>query len=129
MLDPAPSVSDAYYPGCSPGTSPDGTTSDQRAGTGRPPTDLRTPHAMTEDVPGYRVLEKVGEGGFSVVYRAYQERLDRPVALKVLSISAVDDAAMKRFQRECKITGRLTGHPNIVTVLDTGTTRSNRPYI
>ncbi|WP_141584193.1 serine/threonine-protein kinase [Actinomadura sp. WMMA1423] len=84
---------------------------------------------MTEDVPGYRVLEQVGEGGFSVVYRAHQERLDRMVALKVLSISAVDDAAMRRFQRECKITGRLSGHPNIVTVLDTGTTRSGRPYI
>jgi protein kinase-like protein len=84
---------------------------------------------MTEDVPGYRVLAKVGEGGCSVVYRAYQERLDRQVALKVLSISAVDDAAMQRFQRECKITGRLSGHPNVVTVLDTGTTRSGRPYI
>ncbi|GAA2589338.1 protein kinase [Actinomadura fulvescens] len=84
---------------------------------------------MTEDVPGYRVLEQVGEGGFSVVYRAHQERLDRTVALKVLSISAVDDSAMRRFQRECKITGRLSGHPNIVTVLDTGTTRFGRPYI
>jgi serine/threonine protein kinase len=84
---------------------------------------------MTEDVPGYRVLEQVGEGGFSVVYRAHQERLDRMVALKVLSVSAVDDAAMRRFQRESKITGRLSGHPNIVTVLDTGTTRGGRPYI
>ncbi|MBO2457396.1 serine/threonine-protein kinase [Actinomadura violacea] len=84
---------------------------------------------MTEDVPGYRVLEQVGEGGFSIVYRAHQERLDRMVALKVLSISAVDDAAMRRFQRECKITGRLSGHPNIVTVLDTGTAKSGRPYI
>ncbi|URM94417.1 protein kinase [Actinomadura madurae] len=84
---------------------------------------------MTEDVPGYRVLEQVGEGGFSIVYRAHQERLDRMVALKVLSVSAVDDAAMRRFQRESKITGRLSGHPNIVTVLDTGTTRSGRPYI
>ncbi|WP_165978484.1 serine/threonine-protein kinase [Actinomadura darangshiensis] len=84
---------------------------------------------MTEDVPGYRVLEQVGEGGFSVVYRAHQERLDRMVALKVLSVSAVDDTAMRRFQRESKITGRLSGHPNIVTVLDTGTTRSGRPYI
>ncbi|WP_158079425.1 serine/threonine-protein kinase, partial [Actinomadura sp. CNU-125] len=84
---------------------------------------------MTEHVPGYRVLEQVGEGGFSVVYRAHQERLDRMVALKVLSISAVDDASMRRFQRECKITGRLSGHPNIVTVLDTGTTSSGRPYI
>ncbi|MGP4023262.1 protein kinase domain-containing protein [Actinomadura sp. 3N407] len=84
---------------------------------------------MTEDVPGYRVLEQVGEGGFSVVYRAHQEHLDRMVALKVLSIASVDDAAMRRFQRESKITGRLSGHPNIVTVLDTGTTRSGRPYI
>src|SRR5690242_16191445 len=84
---------------------------------------------MTEDVAGYRVLEKAGEGGFSVVYRAYQERLDRQVALKVLSISSVDDQAMRRFQRECKITGRLSGHPNVVTVLDVGTTRSDRPYI
>ncbi|MER7546622.1 protein kinase [Spirillospora sp. NPDC127506] len=84
---------------------------------------------MTEDVPGYRVLEQVGEGGFSVVYRAHQERLDRMVALKVLSVGAVDAAAMRRFQRECKITGRLSGHPNIVTVLDTGTTRAGRPYI
>ncbi|SNS77269.1 Serine/threonine protein kinase [Actinomadura meyerae] len=84
---------------------------------------------MTEDVPGYRVLEQVGEGGFSVVYRAHQERLDRTVALKVLSVGAVDTAAMRRFQRECKITGRLSGHPNIVTVLDTGTTRGGRPYI
>ncbi|MFG2089825.1 MULTISPECIES: protein kinase [unclassified Spirillospora] len=84
---------------------------------------------MTEDVPGYRVLEQVGEGGFSVVYRAHQEHLDRMVALKVLSIASVDDAAMRRFQRESKITGRLSGHPNIVTVLDTGITRSGRPYI
>ncbi|CNG72082.1 putative ATPase [Mycobacterium tuberculosis] len=84
---------------------------------------------MSEDVPGYRVLEQVGEGGFSVVYRAHQERLDRMVALKVLSVGAVDSAAMRRFQRECKITGRLSGHPNIVTVLDTGTTRGGRPYI
>ncbi|MCW2918981.1 MAG: serine/threonine protein kinase [Actinomycetia bacterium] len=84
---------------------------------------------MTEDVAGYRVLERVGEGGFSVVYRAHQERLDRLVALKVLSTSAVDDRAMKRFQRECKIMGRLTGHPNVVTVLDVGVTKTGRPYI
>ncbi|MFA1538993.1 serine/threonine-protein kinase [Actinomadura monticuli] len=84
---------------------------------------------MTEDVPGYQVLEQVGEGGFSVVYRAHQERLDRMVALKVMSVGAVDAAAMRRFQRECKITGRLSGHPNIVTVLDTGTTRVGHPYI
>ncbi|MFC4909797.1 serine/threonine-protein kinase [Actinomadura gamaensis] len=83
----------------------------------------------SEDVPGYQVLEQVGEGGFSVVYRAHQDRVDRQVALKVLSLGTVDDAAMRRFQRECRITGRLSDHPNVVTVLDTGLTRAGRPYI
>jgi serine/threonine-protein kinase PknK len=84
---------------------------------------------MNDQVPGYRILERAGEGGFSVVYRAHQERLDRIVALKVLSVDAVDGATMRRFERECQITGRLTGHPNVVTVLDTGMTTSGRPFI
>ena len=84
---------------------------------------------MIDEVPGYRILERAGEGGFSVVYRAHQQRLDRIVALKVLSVDAVDGDTMRRFERECQITGRLTGHPNVVTVLDTGITRSGRPYI
>jgi serine/threonine-protein kinase PknK len=84
---------------------------------------------MIDQVPGYRILERAGEGGFSVVYRAHQERLDRIVALKILSVDAVDDDTMRRFERECQITGRLTGHPNVVTVLDTGMTSAGRPYI
>ncbi|MEU6998550.1 protein kinase [Nonomuraea sp. NPDC046570] len=82
-----------------------------------------------EQAPGYRVLDKAGEGGFGVVYRAYQERLDRIVALKVLSVDRVDQRTMRRFQRELRLTGRLTGHPNVVTVFDTGMTSSGRPYI
>ncbi|GAA0318417.1 serine/threonine-protein kinase [Actinoallomurus spadix] len=84
---------------------------------------------MNDQVPGYRILERVGEGGFSVVYRALQERLNRVVALKVLSVEDVDDDTMRRFERECQITGRLTGHPNVVTVLDTGMTSGGRPFI
>ncbi|MEV1175694.1 protein kinase [Nonomuraea sp. NPDC049784] len=82
-----------------------------------------------EDAPGYRVLDQAGQGGFAVVYRAYQERLDRIVALKVLSVDRVDQRTMRRFQRELQLTGRLTGHPNVVTVFDTGVTRSGKPYI
>ncbi|WP_336205540.1 serine/threonine-protein kinase [Nonomuraea sp. LPB2021202275-12-8] len=82
-----------------------------------------------EDVPGYRVLDQAGQGGFAVVYRAHQERLDRIVALKVLSVDRVDRVTMRRFQRELQLTGRLTGHPNVVTVFDTGVTRSGKPYI
>ncbi|MEU4228524.1 protein kinase [Nonomuraea sp. NPDC026600] len=82
-----------------------------------------------EDAPGYRVLDQAGQGGFAIVYRAYQERLDRIVALKVLSVDRVDQRTMRRFQRELQLTGRLTGHPNVVTVFDTGVTRSGKPYI
>ncbi|WP_327091302.1 protein kinase [Nonomuraea sp. NBC_01738] len=82
-----------------------------------------------EDAPGYRVLDQAGQGGFAIVYRAYQERLDRVVALKVLSVDRVDQKTMRRFQRELQLTGRLTGHPHVVTVFDTGTTRSGKPYI
>ncbi|WP_431898752.1 protein kinase domain-containing protein [Nonomuraea sp. bgisy101] len=82
-----------------------------------------------EDAPGYRVLDTAGQGGFGVVYKAYQERLDRVVALKVLTVDRVDARTMRRFQRELQLTGRLTGHPNVVTVFDTGTTRSGKPYI
>ena len=83
---------------------------------------------MTEDVPGYRVLEQVGEGGFSVVYRARQEHLDRTVALRSCR-SPRRRRGDAPVQAGDKITGRLSDHPNIVTVLDTGTTRSGRPYI
>src|SRR3569833_3337818 len=84
---------------------------------------------MIDEVPGYRILERAGEGGFSVVYRAHQQRLGRIVALKVQSVEAVGDDTMRRFERECQITGRLTGHPIAVTVLDTGRTSGGRPYI
>ncbi|MGH3806753.1 MAG: protein kinase domain-containing protein [Pseudonocardiaceae bacterium] len=83
----------------------------------------------TEEIDGYRDLVQVGRGGFGVVYRARQEYLDREVAVKVLAVPALDKAALTRFVRECRLTSRLTGHPNVVTVLDTGTARSGRPYV
>ena len=81
------------------------------------------------EIPGYRVLDEAGRGGFAIVYRAVQERLNRTVAVKVLSTQIVDETVLARFQRECELTGRLTGHPNVVTVLDTGMTRSGRPFV
>lgn len=92
----------------------------------------RQPTATTaagEAIPGYRELRQVGRGGFSVVYRAHQEQLDRMVALKVLSVEFIDAQVRRRFLREVHLTSRLTGHPNVVTVLDSGMTGSGRPYI
>jgi serine/threonine protein kinase len=82
-----------------------------------------------EAIPGYRDLHRVGRGGFSVVYRAHHEQLDRVVAVKVLSVELVDAQVRRRFAREVRLTSRLAGHPNVVTVLDSGTTASGRPYI
>ena len=82
-----------------------------------------------EDVPGYHDLQRVGRGGFSVVYRARQDQLDRVVAVKVLSVEFIDSQVRKRFLREVQLTSRLTGHPNVVTVLDSGMTAAGRPYI
>src|SRR5712692_2599589 len=66
----------------------------------------------------YRVVERIGAGGIGVVYLARDERLDRDVALKVLSIGILsDDVARKQFQREALALAKLN-HPNIETVFE-----------
>ncbi|NYE35137.1 serine/threonine protein kinase [Nocardioides cavernae] len=91
----------------------------------RPPDPGARP---TELLDGYEDLVVVGRGGESVVYRAREPRLGRDVAVKVLLVDDVESAA--RFAREIEITvGLGRQHPNIVTVLATGTTSSGRPAI
>jgi tRNA A-37 threonylcarbamoyl transferase component Bud32 len=87
------------------------------------------PVGAGEQVPGYGDLHRIGHGGFSVVYRAHQTGLDRVVALKVLSVEFIDVDIRRRFLREVRLTARLSGHPNVVTVLDSGMTEAGRPYI
>jgi len=70
--------------------------------------------------PDLEILELVGRGGMGEVYRARQRRLDREVALKLISKQkASADGFGERFQREAKSLARLS-HPNIVTIHDTG---------
>ncbi|HEY7224492.1 MAG TPA: protein kinase [Micromonosporaceae bacterium] len=70
-------------------------------------------------LPGYRDFVLVASGGDSVVYRAMQEGVNRPVAVKVL-LGENEGVPASRYQRELEITVRLgRSHPNIVTVLDT----------
>lgn len=85
--------------------------------------------AVLEQVTGYRDLHRIGQGGFSVVYRAHQEEIGRDVALKILAVEFIDGRILRQFLREVQLTAKLTGHPNVVTVLDSGLTGSGRPYI
>ena len=68
----------------------------------------------------YRVIDRVGEGGMGVVYRARDTKLDRDVALKFMVHAArVDSDHADRFRREARALAALN-HPNILTIHDIG---------
>jgi predicted ATPase len=71
---------------------------------------------------------EIGRGGFGIVYRCRQPSLDRTVAVKVLTTD-LDGDNLDRFLREQRAMGRLSGHPNIVNVLQVGVTATGRPYL
>jgi serine/threonine protein kinase len=70
--------------------------------------------------PQLEIIEALGRGGMGAVYKARQARLDRFVALKILSPERqLDPQFAERFEREARTLARLN-HPNIVTVYDFG---------
>lgn len=72
------------------------------------------------EIPGYKIIDTLGEGGMAKVFLAIQESFEREVALKVMSPNLASDPSFgERFLREARIVSRLI-HPNIVTVYDVG---------
>jgi hypothetical protein len=69
----------------------------------------------------YQLEEKIGEGGMGIVYRASHGMLQRPTAVKLLPEGKVGEASLARFEREVRLTARLS-HPNTVTIFDYGHT-------
>jgi serine/threonine protein kinase len=68
----------------------------------------------------YKITEKLGEGGMAVVYKGYQQSLNRNVAIKVLRQElAQDEEFVARFRREALAVADLN-HPNILHVYDAG---------
>jgi len=67
----------------------------------------------------YRIEGVLGQGGMGIVYRANDTKLNRPVAIKLLSPDIANGEARRRFQREAQMASSLN-HPHIVTVHDAG---------
>ncbi len=89
------------------------------------PTGRRAAFKRGVCIGRYVVLDRIGEGGMGVVYKAYDPELERPVALKLLHAGGGEDssaAALRRDRllREAKALGRLS-HPNVLAVFDVGT--------
>ncbi|MGW5514389.1 protein kinase domain-containing protein [Nocardia africana] len=80
------------------------------------------------DAEGFQGAELIGRGGFGTVYRCLERALDRQVAVKVLR-TAPQAGDIDRFLREQRTLGKLSGHPNIVTVLHADVTATGRPFL
>jgi len=99
----------------------------------RAPTPRGRPSATEEPRPvlgtigRFELRERVGQGTFGVVFRAFDPVLDREVAVKVPQVSFADDRAARRFLAEAKAAARLR-HPGIVAVHEAGIA-DGRPYI
>lgn len=77
----------------------------------------------------YDILETLGKGGMSVVFKARDRRLKKDVALKVLMPHLTTDAlSIQRFQQEASAASNLN-HPNIVKVYNVGSTASGLPFM
>lgn len=93
------------------------------------PARERAPGAAPETIGRYRVMREVGSGSFGKVFRCRDEQLDRDVAIKLAHERiAGPSTAGEEFLHEARSCARLR-HPNIVGVLDTGTTPDGRVFI
>ncbi len=80
-------------------------------------------HLTGLDVGRYHIIEPLGEGGMAIVYKAYDTRLERDVAIKFIRTRSIPpdqlEKLLKRFEREAKRTAQFT-HPNIIAIMDYG---------
>ncbi len=79
------------------------------------------------DVPGVDLIRVLGHGGFGSVFLGRRQGFDELVAVKVLYTLLAD--SISAFEREARMLGRLSGHPNVVDVYESGRTSDGRPYL
>lgn len=83
---------------------------------------------MTFEIDGFTPIDILGQGGFGTVHRAADDAHGREVAVKILG-RVTDDSARRRFDRERRAMGTLSGHPTIGIVYSSGFTKNEEPYI
>ena len=86
-------------------------------------------NAAPFSIPGVRITSVLGRGGFATVYAGVQDSLERPVAVKVDSRPLDDPRNERRFMREVQAASRISGHPHVVSLVDTGKLPDLRPYL
>ena len=92
-----------------------------------PPDPVSSDVSHAKRIGPYILLERVGEGGMAVVYKARQtEPVDRIVALKLLKLGEESDV-VARFRSERQALAILD-HPNIARIFDAGSSPTGRPY-
>src|SRR5205814_8754209 len=75
-------------------------------------------------VAHYRIARKLGAGGMGIVYQAYDERLQRTIALKMMLGLQADETARKRMWREARAAASVN-HPNVCQIYDIGEDRDH----
>jgi len=84
-----------------------------------------TPNQAKPDIPGYRIIRRLGHGGMSEIWLAEQLALARPVAIKVMTPGPESEQRLARFRQEAAIVARFD-HPNVVGIIEIGATADGR---
>src|SRR5262245_38701200 len=83
-------------------------------------TQLLTVHGLEAEIGPYRVVRTLGTGGMGSVFLAHDRRLNRPVAVKLIShYTAPEEERVRRFRQEALAASALN-HPNILTIYEVG---------
>src|SRR6185436_6869361 len=115
-----------FFQGCAPALKPAAADGAQVLSAAEAALEPELPESKR--IGPYKLLQKLGEGGYGVVYMAEQEEpIRRRVALKIIKLGMDTKNVIARFEAERQALA-LMDHPNIARVLDAGATETGRPY-
>ena len=115
-----------FFKECAPALEAQPCDADQVLSAGEASLGPEAPE--TRAIGRYKLLQRLGEGGYDVVYMAEQEQpIRRRVALKIIKLGMDTRNVIARFEAERQALA-LMDHPNIARVLDAGATETGRPY-